>query len=101
MAVAIQRNANSVPDIGVRTDEIASENLSSLVDIDVPGGRQHSIQALLKINYRRSIQGLAAVNYPVRETKIIFRSDNVEVSAVLVPLVAEPNDLDTLRSRIS
>jgi len=42
---------------------------------------------------------LAAASYPVRETKIIFHSDdNVEVSAILVPLVAERNDLDNVVS---
>ncbi len=38
---------------------------------------------------------LDAASYPVRETKIVFHSnDNVEVSAVLVPLAVEPGDLD-------
>jgi putative Mg2+ transporter-C (MgtC) family protein len=42
---------------------------------------------------------LEAASYPVRETKIVFRSDdNVEVSAVLVPLAAEPGDLDAVVS---
>jgi putative Mg2+ transporter-C (MgtC) family protein len=38
---------------------------------------------------------LDAASYPVRETKIVFHSgENVEVSAVLVPLAVEPGDLD-------
>jgi putative Mg2+ transporter-C (MgtC) family protein len=40
---------------------------------------------------------LEAAGYPVRETRIVFRSDdNVEVAAVLVPLAAEPDDLDAV-----
>ena len=45
---------------------------------------------------------LDAASYPVRETKIVFHSgDNVEVSAVLVPLMAEPDDLDGVVSDLS
>jgi putative Mg2+ transporter-C (MgtC) family protein len=45
---------------------------------------------------------LEAASYPVRETRIVFRSnDNVEVSAVLVPLAAEPDDLDAVVSGLS
>ena len=45
---------------------------------------------------------LDAASYPVRETKIVFHSgDNVEVSAVLVPLMAEPDDLDGMVSDLS
>src|SRR5262245_39529874 len=37
---------------------------------------------------------LEAASYPVRETKIVFHSsDNVEVSAVLVPLAVESDEL--------
>src|SRR4029077_8681383 len=40
---------------------------------------------------------LAAANYPVRETKVVYRSDdNVEVAAVLVSLAVEPGDLDAI-----
>src|SRR5262249_29524163 len=40
---------------------------------------------------------LEAASYPVRETRIVFRSDdNVEVVAGLVPLAAEPADLDAV-----
>ena len=45
---------------------------------------------------------LEAASYPVRETKIVFHSnDNVEVSAVLVPLTVEPDDLDRVVSDLS
>ncbi len=40
---------------------------------------------------------LEAANYPVRETRVIYRSeDNVEVGAVLVSLAVEPGDLDAI-----
>jgi putative Mg2+ transporter-C (MgtC) family protein len=45
---------------------------------------------------------LEAASYPVRETKIVFHSnDNVEVGAVLVPLTVEPGDLDGVVSELS
>ncbi|HLZ05435.1 MAG TPA: MgtC/SapB family protein [Bradyrhizobium sp.] len=45
---------------------------------------------------------LEAASYPVRETKIVFHGDdNVDVSAVLVPLAAEPDDLDGVVSELS
>ena len=45
---------------------------------------------------------LEAASYPVRETKIVFHSnDNVEVGAVLVPLSVEPGDLDRVVSDLS
>jgi putative Mg2+ transporter-C (MgtC) family protein len=45
---------------------------------------------------------LEAASYPVRETRIVFHSnDNVEVSAVLVPLAAEPDDLDAVIADLS
>ena len=45
---------------------------------------------------------LEAASYPVRETNIVFHpGDNVEVSAVLVPLAAEPDDLDGVVSELS
>src|SRR5262249_8687786 len=45
---------------------------------------------------------LDAASYPVRETKIVFHSnDNVEVSAVLVPLSVEPGDLDAVVGELS
>ena len=45
---------------------------------------------------------LEAASYPVRETRIVFRSnDNVEVAAVLVPLAAGSSDLDAVVSDLS
>jgi len=45
---------------------------------------------------------LEAAGYPVRETSIVFRSDeNVEVAAVLVPLAAAPDDLDKVVADLS
>jgi putative Mg2+ transporter-C (MgtC) family protein len=45
---------------------------------------------------------LEAASYPVRETRIVFHSnDNVEVSAVLVPLAVEPDDLDSVVADLS
>jgi putative Mg2+ transporter-C (MgtC) family protein len=45
---------------------------------------------------------LAAASYPVRETKIVFHSDdNVEVSAVLVPLTVDASDLDAVVADLS
>jgi putative Mg2+ transporter-C (MgtC) family protein len=40
---------------------------------------------------------LEAANYPVRETKVVYRSDdNVEIAAALVSLAVDPTDLDTV-----
>jgi putative Mg2+ transporter-C (MgtC) family protein len=40
---------------------------------------------------------LHAANYPIRETKVVYRSDdNVEVAAELVALAAEPDELDAV-----
>ncbi len=45
---------------------------------------------------------LEAASYPVRETRIVFHgSDNVEVSAVLVPLAVEPAELDAVVAELS
>ena len=45
---------------------------------------------------------LEAASYPVRETRIVFHGNgNVDVSAVLVPHAAEPEDLDSVVSDIS
>lgn len=45
---------------------------------------------------------LEAASYPIRETRIVFHSgDNVEVSAVLVPLAAEPAELDAVATDLS
>jgi putative Mg2+ transporter-C (MgtC) family protein len=40
---------------------------------------------------------LEAANYPIRETKVVYRSDDhVEVAAVLVSLAVAPGDLDAI-----
>jgi putative Mg2+ transporter-C (MgtC) family protein len=40
---------------------------------------------------------LQSANYPIRETKVIYRSDdNVEVAAELVAMAAEPHELDAV-----
>src|SRR6201985_2207061 len=45
---------------------------------------------------------LEAASYPVRETRIVFHSnDNVEVSAVLVPLAVEHAELDAVVAELS
>ena len=45
---------------------------------------------------------LETASYPVRESKIVFRSnDNVEVAAVLVPLAVQPDDLDAVVGELS
>ena len=45
---------------------------------------------------------LETASYPVRETKIVFHSnDNVEVSAVLVALSVEPDELDGVVAELS
>ena len=45
---------------------------------------------------------LEAASYPVRETRIVFHSnDTVEVSAVLVPLAVEPAELDGVVAELS
>ena len=45
---------------------------------------------------------LEAASYPVRESKIVFHSnDNVEVAAVLVPRAAAPADLDAVVADLS
>jgi putative Mg2+ transporter-C (MgtC) family protein len=50
----------------------------------------------------RLSETLEAANYPVRETKAIYRSnDNVEVSAELVTLAAEPHELDEVIASLS
>ena len=45
---------------------------------------------------------LEAASYPVRESRIVFHSnDNVEVAAVLVPLAAAPDVLDAVVADLS
>jgi putative Mg2+ transporter-C (MgtC) family protein len=48
------------------------------------------------------IERLEAASYPIRETKVMYHSDdNVEVAAELVPLSAEPNELDAVVAELS
>jgi putative Mg2+ transporter-C (MgtC) family protein len=45
---------------------------------------------------------LEAAKYPVRESKVVYRSDdNVEVSATLVSLAVESTDLDTIAAELA
>lgn len=45
---------------------------------------------------------LEAAKYPVRETEVAYRSpDNVEITALLVPLAVEPGDLDRVTAELS
>jgi putative Mg2+ transporter-C (MgtC) family protein len=40
---------------------------------------------------------LEAASYPVRETKVVYRTnDNVEITAELVSLAVDPADLDAV-----
>jgi putative Mg2+ transporter-C (MgtC) family protein len=45
---------------------------------------------------------LEAANYPVRETKVVYRSnDNVEIAAMLVSLAVEPKEVDAVVAELS
>ncbi|MGA7807601.1 MgtC/SapB family protein [Bradyrhizobium sp.] len=45
---------------------------------------------------------LEAANYPVRETKVVYRSnDNVEIAAMLVSLAVEPQEIDAVIAELS
>jgi putative Mg2+ transporter-C (MgtC) family protein len=45
---------------------------------------------------------LEATNYPIRETKVVYRSnDNVEIAAMLVSLAVEPDELDAVVAELS
>jgi putative Mg2+ transporter-C (MgtC) family protein len=45
---------------------------------------------------------LEAAKYPIRETNVVFRSnDNVEISARLVNLAVDPKDLDAVVAELS
>jgi putative Mg2+ transporter-C (MgtC) family protein len=45
---------------------------------------------------------LEAASYPIRETKVMYHSDdNVEVAAELVTLSAEPDELDAVVAGLS
>jgi putative Mg2+ transporter-C (MgtC) family protein len=48
------------------------------------------------------IERLEAASYPIRETKVMYHSeDNVEVAAELVPFSAEPAELDAVVAGLS
>jgi len=48
------------------------------------------------------IERLEAASYPIRETKVMYHSDdNVEVAAELVSLSVEPDDLDAVVAGLS
>jgi len=66
-------------------------------EISVTTDSYHAAEVREFVNER-----LEAASYPVRETKIVFHSnDNVEVGAVLVPLAVEPGDLDGVVAELS
>jgi putative Mg2+ transporter-C (MgtC) family protein len=45
---------------------------------------------------------LEAAQYPIRETKVVYRSsDNVEIAATLVSLAVDPRDLDAVIAELS
>ncbi len=45
---------------------------------------------------------LEAAKYPVRETKVVYRSnDNVEIASLLVSLAVEPEELDAVVAELS
>jgi putative Mg2+ transporter-C (MgtC) family protein len=45
---------------------------------------------------------LEIANYPIRETKVVYRSnDNVEVVAILVSLAVEPKELDVVVAELA
>ena len=74
--------------------ELSSE---ATYEIRVTTDARHAAEIRDLMNER-----LEAASYPVRETRILFRSDNnVEVEAVLVPLAAEPADLDAVVRHLS
>ena len=74
--------------------ELSSE---ATYEIRVTTDARHAAEIRDLMNER-----LEAASYPVRETRILFHSDNnVEVEAVLVPLAAEPSDLDAVVSHLS
>ena len=48
------------------------------------------------------IEKLESANYPVRETRVIFRSnETVEIAASLVSMAAEPGELDAVVTQLS
>jgi putative Mg2+ transporter-C (MgtC) family protein len=76
---------------------LSESSSEATYEISVTTDAKHAAQIRDSLNER-----LEAASYPVRETSILFRSDdNVEVAAVLVPLAAEPDDLDQIVADLS
>ena len=70
-------------------DELSSE---ATYEISVTTSSMRAAEVRDIMNER-----LEAASYPLRETKVVYRSnDNVEVSAVLVPLAVKADDLDAV-----
>jgi putative Mg2+ transporter-C (MgtC) family protein len=76
---------------------LSESSSEATYEISVTTDAKHAAELRDSLNER-----LEAASYPVRETSIVFHSDNnVEVAAVLVPLAAEPDDLDQVVADLS
>jgi putative Mg2+ transporter-C (MgtC) family protein len=76
---------------------LSEHSSEATYEISVTTDAMHSGEVRDVMNER-----LEAASYPVRESKVVYRSnDNVEVAAVLVPLAVEPGDLDSVISELS
>jgi len=76
---------------------LSERSSEAAYEIAVTTDSKHAAEIRDVINER-----LEAASYPVRETRIVFHSnDNVEVAAVLVPLAAGSSDLDAVVSDLS
>ena len=76
---------------------LSERSSEATYEISVTTDATHSGEVRDVMNER-----LEAASYPVRESKVVFRSnDNVEVTAVLVPLAVVPGDLDAVISELS
>ncbi|CCE04932.1 putative MgtC-magnesium transport family protein [Bradyrhizobium sp. STM 3843] len=62
-----------------------------------------STDALSAAEIREALEDrLETAKYPVRETEVAYRSeDNVEITALLVPLAVEPGDLDRVIAELA
>ena len=66
-------------------------------EIVVTTDAKHAAQVRDFLNER-----LEATNYPLRETKVVYRStDNVEIAAMLVSLAVEAEELDAVVAELS
>jgi len=75
-------------------DEISSE-ATYTVTLTTTGARAAELRDAL-------IGRLESANYPVRETRVIFRSNEaVEIAASLVSMAAEANELDAIVTQLS